>query len=472
MDSVGDGYTDIYVLPAVLQILPLCTRLEKFVWSGSREIADPAHLHSLLHALRPNTSLRSLTIRTTGSLPDPVYATLTRFTGLTSVSLWVMEGQPRYMQSWTQPLAATLVELKLGRCSGVPATLLVGTLAPLTRLHTLHVRGIPSPAVPRILARLPSLRILDTDYVPGMMRGIDKSLRLPRLQRLSVTASSMDVEGPMHLWDWIAALLPSTNPERSDDARELGLEAFSLSAFAMQGRLTMPARFLMFLHREHRHSLRKVLLGETQLSLQSLKLLCSDITFLEEVGCALAAATAAEIAIALAAASHLREAWLHVSWLYTGAAMHSDREDHTPFLTQPASPEPICGHLQTCACQINRKFVKEQDRFDATAARQMMMKDENSGLRLIAVNDAVYTVRVFMDRRPHQLILRREGGCLTMMLPDSECARGSQSESPTSDSLWSGTGTGKMLPDDDIRFRYPGYRPPRRATYLVLDRHG
>jgi hypothetical protein len=395
----GDVY-DSYVLSAVLQILPLCTRLEKFGWSGSRESTDPAHLPSLLRALRSNTSLRSLTIRTTGSLPDPVYATLTCFTGLTSVSLWVMEGQPRYMQSWTQPLAASLVELRLGRCAGVPATLLVGTLALLTRLHALHVRGVPSAAVPRILARLPSLHVLDTDYVPGMMRGVDASLRLPRLRRLSVTASSMDVEGPMHLWDWIAALLPSTDPEGRDDGpRELGLEAFVLSAFAMQGRLTMPARFFMFLHREHRHTLRKVVLGETQLSLQSLQLLCSDVPFLEEVGCALAAAAAAELTIALAAASRLREAWLHVSWLHPGAMTHTEHDDHMPFLTLS---EPTCRHLDACTCHFNRKHIKDQDRFDAAEARQMMMREETPNLRLIAINDAVYTVRL-TDRSPSPL---------------------------------------------------------------------
>jgi hypothetical protein len=430
-------------LPVVLQAIGLCTRLHTFAWSGSKHSARPSQLHSFLLALQASSSLRALTIHTTGALPDAVYNTLTHFTGLSSVTLWVMEGPPRYMQSWSLALGESLVELTLGRCSGVPATLLAGTLAPLKQLCTLHIRGIPSSAVPRIISRLPSLRGLDTDYVPSMMRGDDGSLRLPGLQRLSVTASSVDADGPIHLWDWLTALLaPARSEEGRKEPHTPGLESFSLSAFALHGRLTVPNRFLMFLHREHRHSVRRFLIGETQLDVHTLQHLCSDMPLLEEVSCAVAANAASQVISALAPAACLRTVRLHVSWIYRDPVISppEDGREGPPLARSVQSG--VASHDDSSSAHVaDAKPVSSKDRprFTAEDARQVMLRNGgSSGIRFITVNNQVYTVC------PTSTFIRgssqafRDTGCSIHPPLIPKCGRKLSCESLTFSS-WSGS---------------------------------
>jgi hypothetical protein len=433
----------------VLAALPLCTRLRAFVWSGSKDTFVSAHLLSILSALRSHASLTSLAVRTTGILTEPCYDALKRFTALESVSLWALDGPPRYMQGWAGALAGSLRSLDLGRCAGVPGTLLVSALAPLRRLRALRVRGVMSSALPRLLARLPGLTALDTDYVAGALPppGAED---MPALRHLTVRASSIDVDGPVNLWEWIMRLLA---PRRADRDREAdgagapgGLESFTLSAFALSGAMAAPHALLAFLVRHHARTLRRFVAGETRLERAGLRLLAGACGALAELGCALAVADANQIADALAPARSLVRAALRVHWLFDGAPQRvwlsaapppslpspQDEKEHkmgrdalgadavrarvsrillAPDDTQ-AGDEAAAATAPLVPPRPPARRVKTDVRFNVDDARAMMLGTslpghasgdgdgavrDSSQLRVIAINSVVYTVRTIVS---------------------------------------------------------------------------
>lgn len=94
--------------------LGLCTKLTSFAWIDDSLTTDDTLL-SLIEVIRKHKhSLRELTIRSHSDLGTEVWTQLNSLTGLRSISLWCMEGPPRVLQGWSEPLGSTLTHLELG----------------------------------------------------------------------------------------------------------------------------------------------------------------------------------------------------------------------------------------------------------------------------------------------------------------------------------------------------------------------
>ncbi|CAA7260412.1 unnamed protein product [Cyclocybe aegerita] len=146
-----------------LAALALCTNLRSITWIDDCSTTDTTLL-AFLDVAR-TLPLRELTIRTHSDLGETVWSQLISLTGLRKVSIWCMEGPPRVLQGWSGPLGSTLTHLELGRCAGVPPTILITVLSQLPLLKDLRLKGAPASSIPTILKFLPNLRSLDTEYL-------------------------------------------------------------------------------------------------------------------------------------------------------------------------------------------------------------------------------------------------------------------------------------------------------------------
>ncbi|KAI0028817.1 hypothetical protein K488DRAFT_57685 [Vararia minispora EC-137] len=289
--------------PAALEALCLCSNIRSFTWSDDRP-SSPAVFERFLDILL-RTNLRALTIRTYSDLGYRVWQKLNRMPGLTKVAVWCMDGPPQILEGWAPLLGGTLTELELGRCAGVPAGVLISVLAQLPRLRDLRLKGAPSSAMYHILACLPELVSLDTEYLGRTaVQNTDYSVTLPRLRRLTVRTSSVDLQGPKELWNWLQQLIPSTS-----------LESFTLNAFSTQGYMTIPSRFLQTLAKIHSLTLQRFCVNQSQLALADLAFISIHFPLLEELSCAVTSSNAAAINGAIEAAQSLHTLKLHVSWM-------------------------------------------------------------------------------------------------------------------------------------------------------------
>jgi hypothetical protein len=151
----------------------------------------------------------------------------------------------------------------------------------LPKLESLCLKGAPASAITSILAVLPNLKFLDTEYLPSVRsRGPPQSAKQPKLESLIVRTSSADYLGPGKLWTWIHELLPG--PEAS-------LQSFSLHAFILsvmgKGRVAVPRGVMLELGRVHGTTLRQVLLGDAQLTLADIECMCEMCPQLEVLAC-------------------------------------------------------------------------------------------------------------------------------------------------------------------------------------------
>lgn len=215
-----------------------------------------------------------------------------------------MEGPPRFLQGWSPALAPTLTHLEIGRAAGVPATLLISSLSTLNHLESLRIRGMQSAAVPMLLSRLPSLRVFDTDYNSGGLSRWQPMLPAPRLRELTIRASSLDSNDSPKLWEWITRLIPASAYTDIVDQRDptvrgtcdldeisivshaqpqagpgYGLESFTLYA----GSVIFSPLFTTYLNAYHRFSLRKLLMGSTEVT--NLSQFCHSFGAIEELEC-------------------------------------------------------------------------------------------------------------------------------------------------------------------------------------------
>lgn len=165
------------------------------------------------------------------------------------------------------------------RCSGVPPSILISVFTQLPLLQDLRVKGIPSAAMPSIMACLPNLISLDTEYEQHGNYRLP-STPLPRLQRLTIRTSSVDVFGPDKLWLWTCSLIP----------HEGSLQSFSLESFAIQGQIAIPLAFVTRLIRRHGRSLTQFRVGIAQVAPEALVYLCLDCPALESLECSVASA--------------------------------------------------------------------------------------------------------------------------------------------------------------------------------------
>ncbi|RXW20440.1 hypothetical protein EST38_g5425 [Candolleomyces aberdarensis] len=296
--------------------------------------------------------LEELKIRVHNDPDQQVWDELHKISGLRKVSIWCMEGPPRVLRGWSERLGPTLTHLELGRCAGVPPTILIAVLMDLPKLEHLCLKGAPASAITSILAVLPNLKFLDTEYLPSVRsRGPPQSAKQPKLQSLIVRTSSADYLGPGKLWTWIHELLPG--PEAS-------LQSFSLHAFILsvmgKGRVAVPRGVMLELGRVHGTTLRQVLLGDAQLTLADIECMCEMCPQLEVLACC----TVVEISKldsvkkAIACAKNLRTLTLYIVWIPT------------------------------------LKFTESKSPFTLEVARDWMLRSEDSCLRYIAVNDLYF----------------------------------------------------------------------------------
>ncbi|EJF60664.1 hypothetical protein BD309DRAFT_1042740 [Dichomitus squalens] len=260
---------------ACRKALRLCVNLEGFTWSDdSSDVGDERDFMEYLDILQ-NLPLREVVIRTFYGLSDFVWARLQDFTNLRKVSIWCMEGKPRILQGWSDKLGPSLTHLELGRCSGVPASILISVLSHLPQLRALRLKGAPSTAILEILTFLPHLKALDTEYFgqAGLSRYND--VPASSLRELTVRTSSVHIQGFQQLWTWIRLLTPRP-----------GLESFTLNAFSTQGETLIPRVFILDMASTHKDTLKHFRADSTQMTMKDIECLCTVFPALETLSCA------------------------------------------------------------------------------------------------------------------------------------------------------------------------------------------
>jgi len=124
-------------------------------------------------------------------------------------------------------------------CLGVPPITLISVFSQLPLLQNLQISGVPSTAIPSIMACLPNLIALDTNYEQHGNYHLP-STPLPHLQRLRIQARSVDASESGDLWNWLCSLIP----------HEASLQSFSLTS-----KFAIPLSFVTRLIRRHGQSL-------------------------------------------------------------------------------------------------------------------------------------------------------------------------------------------------------------------------
>jgi len=300
-----------------LAALRLCTHLQTFTWTDdqadrlnkqahadpvSHDVADQSlrEVIKVLHGLH----ITELTIRTYSGLSEEAWTEMRKLTGLKRLALWCVEGRPRVLQGWSETLGSTLTHLELGRCQGVPATILLSVLSQLPLLQSLGIKGAPSNSIPDILMFLPNLKSLDTDYLSSGAKTIpnDQPL-LAHLEHLTVRTN--ELAGPRNIWRWIKQLVPHPS-----------LESFKLNAFSVQGDGNLPRRFILDLARVHEKVLKQFHVTGTALALQDIQCLCAMFPNLEELSWSIMfSSDITEVGEAVANADNLRSLQVDADWV-------------------------------------------------------------------------------------------------------------------------------------------------------------
>ncbi|KAF9445310.1 hypothetical protein P691DRAFT_777653 [Macrolepiota fuliginosa MF-IS2] len=353
--------------------LSSCTKLTSFAWIDESLSTDDTLL-SLIEVIRKHKHpLRELTIRTHSDLGAEVWTQLNALTGLRSISLWCMEGPPRVLQGWSEPLGPTLTHLELGRCAGVPPTILVTVLTHLPLLTSLRLKGAPANSIPTILTCLPNLKVLDTEYLPSFRTAkVPPPEKMPTLTSLTVRTITVDTLGPEKLWSWIKDILPSS-----------GLEKFKLHAFTMNNAryinetahgefgdsgTTVPRMFLLDFAKLHGSCLREFDIGMVELTMSDVRCLKTYFGKLEVLACAVAVPDVSAIHLMISGARNLHTLKLSVYWIpYEMHAISLGGK----LLVPKASP----AHLQ----------LKQEITFTLQNAIDMMLTHENPKLRNIGI---------------------------------------------------------------------------------------
>ncbi|KAJ3896419.1 hypothetical protein GG344DRAFT_72249 [Lentinula edodes] len=368
-----------------LKALALCTNLHSFTWMddtmygpamgalgpggrGSNMTKSPgAFLTKFVGLVRGNATeggsnsnglpLRSLTIRTHSDLGTSVWDSLNTLFGLTRVSVWSMDGPPRVLQGgWSIVLGSTLEELELGRCAGVPPTILITVISQLPLLRSLRLKGVASNAILNLLTYLPILDSLDVEYLPSQTRlsARDQArlIMLPSLKTLTVRSNSrIDAFDPLKMYDWVRLL-----------ASKEGLEAFKLHAFSLSlppnspsfssssfpkshfflpdassyntfsfrdlGQTLIPRGFILDLARSHSASLKRWETAEAGVMMMGdVECLCVSFPRLEVLDCAVGLEDVNSIYYAIRSAHNLTTLKLHIQWFPSSASAES-RSSH------------------------------------------------------------------------------------------------------------------------------------------------
>ncbi|KAI3611911.1 hypothetical protein WG66_016126 [Moniliophthora roreri] len=372
-----------------LAALSLCKNIYSMTWIDDTSTTGTVLLR-FLWVLR-DLPLRSLTIRTHSDLGEDVWQELITLQGLEKLSIWCMEGPPRVLQGWSNTLGKTLTHLELGRCAGVPPTILITVLSHLPLLTDLRLKGAPANSIHTIITFLPNLRSLDVEYLGGSNissfrrtqslpvhgQSAHKIRPLPALRNLIIHSSSVDGLGTQKIWSWVRDLVPHR-----------GLEFFKLHAFtiyngsynfpnnfsntvphgpsgtsrmmsyveSLRGQPTIPRMFMLDLALVHRETLRAFEVGEAGLmTVGDVECLCGVFPKLEVLACAVASKDVDSIKNSIRGAKNLRSMKLQIHWI-------------------PDEPG------------VNYKPPV----FSVNDARDLMLRSEDSQLRIIGVGPFLY----------------------------------------------------------------------------------
>lgn len=302
-----------YVMGDITAALRLCTNLVSVTWWDRSKSAE-VNFMPILEVLM-TLPLKELNLHTQYDIGDRAWALLNKMSGIRRLSVWSLDwGPPRVLQGWAELLGPTLTHLELGRCAGVPPTVLISVFLQLPLLRDLRVRGVPSAAIPSIMACLPKLTALDTDY-NGRGKYRSPHVPLPSLRSLTVQASSVDVLGPDQLWRWISSLIPHGE----------SLQSFSLASFAVQGQIAIPHPFIIRLIRLHGKSLKRFTVAAAEITPDALLYLSRDCPLLEELECSGPSPNVHVIAKVAESAKNLRSLQLNVHWTEDEAVNSSGR---------------------------------------------------------------------------------------------------------------------------------------------------
>ncbi|KAG1824413.1 uncharacterized protein BJ212DRAFT_523497 [Suillus subaureus] len=333
----------------IVAALRLCTNLTSATWVDDTTTPE-ANFLPILDVLM-TLPLQELTIRTQYDPGERVWARLNTIQGIRRLSVWSLEwGPPRVLQGWADLLSSSLTHLELGRCAGVPATILVSVFMKLPLLQELCLKGAPSAAIPAIIACLPNLIALDTEYLG------------------SGNYRSVDIDGPQKLWTWMRILLP----------HQQTLKSFTLNAFAVHGQITIPRPFIVNLTDRHGKSLQDFAVGVAQLTLETVSYMCSTCPQLMTLECSVASPDVDSIAKAIEAGHNLRTLTLHVSWIPDGSV------DLPPRFEKHLGPRAMYADFSHLSSEgIATRFTEGH-------ARALMLQTR---LRSIGIGDQSYTGR-------------------------------------------------------------------------------
>ncbi|KAJ3564233.1 hypothetical protein NP233_g8428 [Leucocoprinus birnbaumii] len=283
------------MMDTILRALTLCINLRSLTWTDDSSTTDDTLL-SLIEAIRKHKHpLEKLTIRTHSDLGAEVWEQLNTLTGLRSISLWCMEGPPRVLQGWSEPLGPTLTHLELG-VSVFPCP---------------PAECAPATSIPTILTCLPNLRVLDTEYLPSFREPkVQSPDQMPVLASLTVRTNTIDTSGK--LWSWIKDIIP--NP---------GLERFKLHAFTMTGEIRsgsgagtmVPRMFLLDLAKVHGDCLREFDIGNVELTMTDVRCVKASFQKLELLACAVAVPDVSAIHLMIQGAQNLHTFIFDVHWI-------------------------------------------------------------------------------------------------------------------------------------------------------------
>jgi len=166
---------------------------------------------------------------------------------------------------------ACILILSMQSCLGVPPITLISAFSQLPLLQTLQISGVPSTVIPSIMACLPNLIALDTNYYERHGNYPLPSTPLPRLQWLTIRAGSVDDCRADELWDWTRSLIPHKG----------SLQSFSLVSFD----ITTSLAFVTRLIRRHGQSLTQFRVGLAPVTPEVLIYLCSNCPGLALLQC-------------------------------------------------------------------------------------------------------------------------------------------------------------------------------------------
>jgi hypothetical protein len=276
--------------------LRLCVNLRSASWfdDGPSDFNASA-LVTFLSIMRDLPHVEELRIRSRTELPAYAWEELRQLCGLKSVSIWTLEGPPPILQGWVENMAGSLTKLELGRCAGVPPTLLIGVCMRLPLLQELTIKGVSSGSLATLISYLPNLTSLDTDLIhSSVMRKPPQPL--PSLTKLNVRLSLIKTLEKDDWWNMMSILSPTRDSASS--LVELALDSKSVT-WGTVSRLWPP--WIMELGERQRRVpggqavLEKLLIECVELSVDSVELIVTNFPALKELRCTVASSDLASM---------------------------------------------------------------------------------------------------------------------------------------------------------------------------------